>query len=82
MYYRGSGILAVDKLDRRHTVRPRIRDNLLKGKGGGEEPNHTTAKKPAPLKYIKYSLDKCFQTCSDGYQVQELKIFPVTEKVK
>jgi hypothetical protein len=42
MIYRGPG-------DRRHTGRLRKRDNLLTGegaKGVGEEPNHTTAKKP------------------------------------
>jgi hypothetical protein len=34
------------------------RDNLLTGEGGegrGKEPNHTTARKPDPLQYIKYS---------------------------
>ncbi len=39
----------VRKLDRQHTGRPRKRDNLLMGVGGGrvgEEPSHTTAKKP------------------------------------
>ncbi len=65
--YRGSGFLAVvwlgssppsppppvSKLDRRHTARPRKRDNLLTGEGRGgvgEERNHKTARrKPSPL---------------------------------
>jgi hypothetical protein len=38
------------KLGRKHTGRLRKRDNLLTGKGRrGEEPNHTTARKPGPL---------------------------------
>ncbi len=59
--YRGPGFLAVvwcsyfptpspslpaNKLDWRDTGRPRKRDNLLTGKGVGEEPIHTTARKP------------------------------------
>ncbi len=46
------------KLGRRHTGRQRKRDNLLTGDGGeevGEEPKHTTAIKPGPLKIIQYS---------------------------
>jgi hypothetical protein len=45
-------------LDRRHTGVLRKRDNLLtqEGKGVGEEPKHTTAKKPVPLSIIQYSL--------------------------
>jgi hypothetical protein len=33
-------------------------DNLLTGEGGGlgEEPDHTSPKKPGPLKFIQYSL--------------------------
>jgi hypothetical protein len=39
------------KLDQRHTGRLRKRDNLLTGERGevGEEPKHTTARKPGPL---------------------------------
>jgi hypothetical protein len=39
------------KLDRRHKVRLRKRDNLLtrEGEGGGEELNHTAARMPGPL---------------------------------
>jgi hypothetical protein len=39
------------KLDRRHKGRLRKRDNMLtgEGEGVGEEPNHTTARKPSPL---------------------------------
>jgi hypothetical protein len=50
----------VSKLDRRYTGRLRKRDNVLTGegvKGVGEEPNHTTARKPRPLKSIQYSLE-------------------------
>ncbi len=36
------------KLDRRHTGRLRKRDNLLLGRGVGEEPNHKTARNPGP----------------------------------
>jgi hypothetical protein len=42
---------AVSKLDQRHTGRPRKRDNLGES-GRGREPNHTTAGKLGPLKYI------------------------------
>jgi hypothetical protein len=34
----------VRKLGRRHTGRLRKKDNFLTGEGGGEEPNHTTAR--------------------------------------
>ncbi len=37
------------KLVRRNTGRLMKRDNLLTGEGGGQEPNHTTARKPGPL---------------------------------
>ncbi len=37
-----------------------MRDTLLTveggGKGVGEEPNHTTARKPGPLQIVQYSL--------------------------
>jgi hypothetical protein len=48
----------VSKLDRRHTGKLRKRDSLLTegGKGVGEEPNHTNARKPGPLEIIPYSL--------------------------
>ncbi len=41
----------VSKLDRWHTGRLRKRDKFLTGvrEGKGEEPNHTTARKPGPL---------------------------------
>jgi hypothetical protein len=41
----------IRKLDRRHIGRLRKRDELLTGEGEevGEEPNHTTARKPGPL---------------------------------
>jgi hypothetical protein len=51
------------KLDRRHRERQRKRDNLLTGEGGRrlvEEPNHTTARKPAPLEILQYSLFRVF----------------------
>ncbi len=51
--------LPVSKLNRRHTGSLRKRDNLLPGegkKGVGKEPNHTTARKPGPLRIIQYSL--------------------------
>ncbi len=43
------------KLNGRHTGRLRKRDNFLteKGRGGAEEPNHTTSRKPGPL-YINH----------------------------
>ncbi len=67
MSYRGPGFFAVvwfgtspprlvSKLDRQHTWRLWKRNNLLTGEGGkgvGEEPNHTTARKPSPLKSRK-----------------------------
>jgi hypothetical protein len=37
------------KLDQRHTGRLKQKDILLAGEGVGEEPNHTTARKPGPL---------------------------------
>jgi hypothetical protein len=42
----------VSKLDWRHTGELRKRDNLLRYRGEevGEEPIHTTARKPGPLK--------------------------------
>ncbi len=40
----------VSKLDRRHRGRLRKNDYFMTGKGEGEEPNHTTARKPGPLK--------------------------------
>ncbi len=62
MIYRGPGILVeiffvsspsasppVSKLDRRHTGRLEMRDNLQTGggkEGVGEEPNHSTTRKP------------------------------------
>jgi hypothetical protein len=46
----------VSKLDRRHTGRPRKRDNFLTGEGMGDEPNHSTTIKPGPLQIIQYSL--------------------------
>jgi hypothetical protein len=65
MIYKGPGILvevffvsspspspSVSKLDRRHIGKLKMIDNSQTGggKGGkGEEPNHTTAKKPGPL---------------------------------
>ncbi len=82
MIYRWPGFLAVvwfvsshpfppssfSKLDRRHTGRLRKRDNLLtgRGKGVGEEPDHTTARKP--------SLNETFNTlwtrlCLDTFPV-------------
>jgi hypothetical protein len=39
----------VSKLDRQHTARLRKRDNLLTGEGMGEEPKHTSARKPGSL---------------------------------
>ncbi len=47
-----------DKLDRRLTGRLRKRDNLMMGDGEWEwaRPNHTTARKPGPLKIIQYSM--------------------------
>jgi hypothetical protein len=45
----------VSKINRRHTGRLIKRDNLLTGEGVGEEPNHTTARKPGPLYNITYS---------------------------
>ncbi len=46
----------VSKLDRRYTVRLRKRNNLLtrEGEGVGEEPNHTTARKPDQLPVSKW----------------------------
>ena len=49
----------VSKLDRRHTERLRNKRQLFDrrgGKGVGEEPNNTTARKPGPLGIIQYSL--------------------------
>ncbi len=46
----------VGKLDRRHTGRLRMRNNLLTGEGVGEEPKCTMARKPDPLYIIQYSL--------------------------
>ncbi len=40
------------KLDRRHTGKL-----MEEGKGVGQEPKHTTARKPGPLYIIQYSLD-------------------------
>jgi len=43
----------ISKLDRRHTGRLKKIDNFLmgeyRGKGVGEEPNHTSARKPGRL---------------------------------
>ncbi len=39
----------VSKVDRRHTGKPRKRNNLLTWEGAGVEPNHMTARKPGPL---------------------------------
>jgi hypothetical protein len=42
----------VTKLDQRHTGRLRKKDKSLTGGGGsgvGEDPNHTTTRKPGPL---------------------------------
>jgi hypothetical protein len=47
-------------LSRRHTGRLRKRGNFLpgdRGKGMGEEPNHTTARQTGPLYFIQYSLE-------------------------
>ncbi len=49
----------VSKLDLRHTGRLKKRDNLLTGEGRegvGEEPNHTTTRKPGSLYLIQYRL--------------------------
>ncbi len=62
MIYRGSGFLAFSlprKLDRRHTGRLRKERQLAdgrSGKGVGEEPKHTTARKPGPLLIIQYPM--------------------------
>jgi hypothetical protein len=48
LWFGSSPTPPVSKLNRRHTVRLRKRDNLLTGEGGGKEvdenPNHSTAK--------------------------------------
>ncbi len=62
--------------DRRHKGRLRKRNNLLRGtgEGVGEESNHTTAKKPGPVKMIQYflgiwasgqSLQSVVEPCTD-----------------
>ncbi len=53
------------KLDRRIAGRLRKRDNLLIGKGGGEEPNHSTARKHGPLEIIQYSLAQTLGYCAN-----------------
>jgi hypothetical protein len=62
----------VSKLDRRHTGRLRKGDNLLTGGGGGgrmgEEPNHTTERKPGPLQIIQYFLEETSATISQERQ--------------
>ncbi len=52
--------ISVRNLVRRNTERLRNWDNLLTGEvgRGGEEPNHTTLRKPGPLKIIQYSLGR------------------------
>jgi hypothetical protein len=41
-------------------------DNLLTGEGVGKEPNHTTARKPGPLKIIQFSLGVLLTSDTDG----------------
>jgi hypothetical protein len=41
---------------------PPVERNDRRGEGIGEEPNYMTARKPGPLKIIRYSLNGTYHT--------------------